>query len=31
MAKKKMQIPNSKKALIDQLIRESGGSQALFD
>lgn len=31
MAKKKEQIPDSQKALIDQLIRESGGPQALFD
>ncbi|MEI6848272.1 MAG: hypothetical protein WCK32_09665 [Chlorobiaceae bacterium] len=31
MAKKKEQTPDSQKALIDQLIRESGGPQALFD
>jgi len=31
MARKKKQIPTSQKALIDQLIRESGGPQALFD
>lgn len=31
MAKKKDQIPEAQKALIDQLIRESGGPQALFD
>ena len=31
MAKKKEQIPESQKSLIDQLIRESGGPQALFD
>lgn len=31
MARKKEQIPESQKALIDQLIRERGGPQALFD
>jgi len=31
MARKKEQIPDSQKALIDQLIRENGGPQALFD
>lgn len=31
MTKKKDQIPEAQKALIDQLIRESGGPQALFD
>ena len=31
MTRKKDQIPESQKALIDQLIRESGGPQALFD
>jgi putative transposase len=31
MAKKKAPIPAAQKALIDQLIRESGGPQALFD
>lgn len=31
MARKKEQNPASQKALIDQLKRESGGPQALFD
>ncbi len=31
MTKKKDQIPEAQKALIDQLIRESGGPQVLFD
>lgn len=31
MTRKKDQIPNAQKALIDQLIEESGGPQALFD
>lgn len=31
MAKKKEQNPDAQKALIDQLIQESGGPQALFD
>lgn len=31
MAKKKEQIPEIQSELIEQLIRESGGPQALFD
>ena len=31
MTKKKEKIPEAQKTLIDQLIRESGGPQALFD
>lgn len=31
MTRKKDQIPNAQKALINQLIEESGGPQALFD
>ena len=31
MAKKKEQMPDSQKALIDQFIRESDGPKSLFD